>query len=296
MYTLGDIPRSGAILYPENTALVFEGKRLTYRAFNKRINQFANSLIGLGCVKDDRIAIMAENCAKYLEAYFAAAKIGMSVTPINVRLGDAEVIHIVNDSEAKVFVVGEGLEERAAGIKDKFQKIKLWISFDDKMSGFLDYETLLKKSPDTEPSVAPYDINEENLAVLMYTGGTTGLPKGVMMNHRSLAIPAIALSLLLGFTRDDSTCFVLPIFHVSWWPILAIMTVGGKVCISKRPALDSILKLIEDEKCTHINLVPTIYGWMVDHPGIEKIRPVQPENPILCRKPNAGRSSKEMHP
>ena len=270
MYTLGDIPRNGAVLYPENTALVFEGKRLTYRAFNQRINQFANSLTKLGCVRGDRIAIMAENCAKYLEAYFAAAKIGMSVTPINVRLGDAEILHIVNDSEASILVVGEGLEERAAGMKDKIKKIKLWISFDHELSGFLDYETLLRDSPDTEPNIAPYDVHEDDLAVLMYTGGTTGLPKGVMMSHRSLAISAIAPSLVWGFTRDDSTCFVLPIFHVSWWPILAILLVGGKVCINRRPALDSILKLIEDEKCTHVNLVPTIYGWMVDHPGVDQ--------------------------
>jgi long-chain acyl-CoA synthetase len=63
---------------------------------------------------------------------------------------------------------------------------------------------------------------------------------------------------------------VLPIFHVSWWPILVVLLVGGKVCINRKPSLDKIFKLIEDEKCTHMNLVPTIYGWMVEYPHVEE--------------------------
>ena len=89
------------------------GTGIPIAEFNRRINRFANALIGLGCSKGDRVAIMAENCSKYLEAYFAAAKIGMSVTPINVRLGDDEIVFIVNDCEATVFIVGDGYEERA---------------------------------------------------------------------------------------------------------------------------------------------------------------------------------------
>jgi len=90
MYTLGDIPRTAAIVYPDRIAVVFEGKRWTYREFNARINRFANALVALGCKKGDRLTVMADNCSKYLEAYFAAAKLGMSVTPLNTRLGDDE--------------------------------------------------------------------------------------------------------------------------------------------------------------------------------------------------------------
>ncbi len=72
MYTLGDIPRCGAITYPDNIAIVFEGTRQTYREFNKRINRFAHALISLGFVKGDRLCIIADNCSKYMEVYFAA--------------------------------------------------------------------------------------------------------------------------------------------------------------------------------------------------------------------------------
>ncbi len=140
-----------------------------------------------------------------------------------------------------------------------------------------------------------YDIQEDDLAILMYTGGTTGLPKGVMLSHRSAVLAGITSALASGFTEDDSTCFVLPIFHVSWWPILAILLVGGKVCINRKPDLDTIFKLIEDEKCTHMNLVPTIYGWMVDYPNVEELRSLQPEVSIICRQPLPHGSSKKMH-
>jgi acyl-CoA synthetase (AMP-forming)/AMP-acid ligase II len=270
MYTLGDIPRNGAINFPDRIAVVFEGARYTYLEFNGRINRFSNALVKLGFKKGDRVAVMADNCLKYLEAYFAAAKIGMSVTPVNVRLGDNEVTFIVNDCEATVFIAGDGYEDRAVMIKGKKSGIKIWISFDNPVQGFQAYEDMLKKASDEEPDPDTYDVDEDDLAILMYTGGTTGIPKGVMLSHRNALVSGIASALQGGVTKDDSTCFVLPIFHVSWWPILVMLLVGGKVCINRKPNLDMIFKLIEDEKCTHMNLVPTIYGWMVDYPNVEK--------------------------
>ena len=128
----------------------------------------------------------------------------------------------------------------------------------------------MEKASAAEPDPDKYDVQEDDLAILMYTGGTTGLPKGVMLSHRSADSGRDIIGLACGFSEEDSTCFVLPIFHVSWWPILAYLLVGGKVCINRKPNLEMILKLIQDEKCTHMNLVPTIYGWMVDYPNIEK--------------------------
>jgi len=126
MYTLGDIPRCGAILWPDNIAVVFEGNHYTYKQFNERINRFANFLIKAGCRKGDGLAVMADNCSKYLEVYFAAAKIGVRVTPVNVRLGDDEIIYIINDSETTFFVVGDGYEEKVKQMKNGFKNIKAW--------------------------------------------------------------------------------------------------------------------------------------------------------------------------
>ncbi len=270
MYTLGDIPRFTAIHYPDRIAVVFEGTRFTYREFNARINRFANALIALGCRKGERLTIMADNCSNYLEVYFAAAKLGMSVTPLNTRLGDDEIVFIINDSEASLLIVGDGYEDKIQSMKPKLKNIKNWISFEKLSEGFLYYAALVEKAPDTEPDLDLYDVREDDLAILMYTGGTTGRPKGVMLSHRNAMISGTVAALSMNLNRDDATCYVLPIFHVSWWPILAIMMVCGKVCINRKPDLDAIFKLIQDEKCTHMNLVPTIYGWMADYSNIDK--------------------------
>jgi len=271
MYTLGDIPRIGAINYPDREAIVFESTRLTYRAFNNRINRFAQALIGLGCGKGQRMTILADNCAKYLEAYFAAAKLGMTVTPLNTRLADEEIGYIVQDCEATIFVVGDGFEAKLKTMQPAFTNIKTWISFDNSIDGFLQYEDLLAAATETEIDQDQYPVDENEMAILMYTGGTTGLPKGVMLSHRSFMIAGTVAAMSMGsIAKIDSTCYVLPLFHVSLWTVLAILSICGKVCINRKPDLDAIFKLIQDEKCTHMNLVPTIYGWMVDYPNIEK--------------------------
>lgn len=266
MYTLGDIPKKSALLTPDNTAVVFEDVRLTYRELNNRVNRLANALAGLGYKKGDRLTILGENTHKYLEVYFAAAKLGMSVTPLNFRLSDPEIEHIVKDSEASCFLVADGYEERIQGMKDRFDQIKHWIALDNETQGFLNYEVLLKNSSADEPGV---EVDEEEMAVLMYTGGTTGLPKGVMLSHKSLMNGTVSATLGFSFSRFDSTCFILPLFHVSFWPALAVLLACGKVVINRRPDLNGILKLVQDEKCTHINAVPTIYGWMLQFADVD---------------------------
>jgi fatty-acyl-CoA synthase len=88
------------------TAIYFEGKSLTYAELNERVNRLCNALRDLGIGKGDRVAVLSENTYKYLEIYFAAGKLGISVTPLNFRLADPEIIHITDDSESTVFAGG----------------------------------------------------------------------------------------------------------------------------------------------------------------------------------------------
>ena len=267
MYTLGGIPRKSATICPEFEAAVFEGTRLTHRELNDRVNRLANGLVSKGYRRGDRLAVLAANTHKYLEIYFAAGKLGISVTPLNFRLSDPEIAYIVNDSEAVCFFVGDEYEDRAVGLRKELPKIRDWVALDNRWEGAEHYEEWLAGASGEEPGV---DVDENELAVLMYTGGTTGLPKGVMLTHRNIMTAAIAAALGLGFRYDDATCFVLPLFHVSFWPALAVLLVGGKVVINRKPDLGEILRLIQDEKCTHINMVPTLYTWLLAHPDIDR--------------------------
>lgn len=266
MYTLGDIPRNGALFYPDHEAVVFEDTRLTYRQLNQRVNRLANALSQMDLRQQESLTILAENTHKYLEVYFAAAKLGLAITPLNFRLSDAELIHIVNDSEAVCFFIGDGYEEKVAAMRKELGHIRRWIALEKGGGDFLDYETLLRETSDQEPAVR---VDENQLAVLMYTGGTTGLPKGVMLSHRNIMTGVISANLMFKLTSRDSTCFVLPFFHVSFWPAFCLLLAGGKVAINRKPDLNEILRIIQDERCTHMNAVPTLYGWLLQFADLQ---------------------------
>jgi long-chain acyl-CoA synthetase len=263
MYTLADLPRRSAARHGPRTAVVFEDTRLTYHELNRRVNQATHALAELGLRLGERLTILSDNSARYLETYLAAAKLGASVTPLNTRLSDPELGYIVNDSEAVAIVAGDGYEARAAALLSSVPALRFGVSLDNDLAGFTSYEQALAYAPESEPNPA-HEPAEDDLAVLMYTGGTTGAPKGVMLSHRNVMTAAIANAITLEFTKDDSTCFILPIFHVSWWPILSLLLVGGKVVINRTPDLGEILRLIQGEQCTHMNAVPTLYAWLTE--------------------------------
>ena len=267
MYTLGDVPRKGVTISPEKTALIFENRRISYLQLDERVNRFANALIGLGCTKGDRLTILSENTNKYMEVYFSAAKVGMSVTPLNFRLSDAELVHIVKDSEAIIFIAGDGYEERSQSIMAQLDNIRDCITLDNPVEGFRTYEDLISKASADDPHV---EVDEDDLAILMYTGGTTGLPKGVMLSHRNILSAMYGMIITFSLTRLDTECYILPLFHISLWPVLCILMVGGTVVILRRPDLQKLLEAIQNEKCTHIVLVPTLLAWILDLPNLEE--------------------------
>jgi long-chain acyl-CoA synthetase len=266
MFSLGDIPRRSARLYGNKEALVFGTHRLTFAQFDQRVNRAANILVGLQCEGGHRIAILSENSHKYLEIYFAAAKVGLVVVPLNFRLSPDELLQILNDADPVAVIVGEGYENIASTIRPQLPGIHIWISLDNSAEGWVPYENLMQAASDSGPSIS---VNENDLAVLMYTGGTTGISKGVMLSHRNLLSATIGLALGFQFTEFDTTCMFLPLFHASIWPVFVCMMVGGRVVLIKRPELGAILQAIQDEKCTHMNAVPTIYNWLMDYPKLD---------------------------
>ena len=291
MYTLADLPRRGAARHGSRTAVVFEDTRLTYDQLNRRVNQAAHTLADLGLEPGERLTVLSDNSARYLETYLAAAKLGVSVTPLNTRLSDAELDYIVTDSEAVAIVVGDWLRGEggeAAGDRAGAPLRRLPRQRSGGFHGLRGRRWPRRPSDEPDPARGP---SEDDLAVLMYTGGTTGAPKGVMLSHRNVMTATIADAITLEFTKDDSTCFVLPIFHVSWWPILSLLLVGGKVVINRTPDLNEILRLIQDEQCTHMNSVPTIYGWLMDMAPVDSYDLQQPALSHLRRQPDRRRGA-----
>lgn len=262
MLTLGDVARKGARIHAGREAVVCEGTRLTYRELDTRVNRLANALLRLGLRKGERVAVLAENTHKVLELYLGAAKAGLVTVPLNVRLAPEELRQILDDSEAALVLAGDGYEDTAAQLQQAAKTVRSWVGLERDIGG-LHYEALLREAPDTDPSVP---VHEDELTILMYTGGTTGMPKGVMLSHRNVLSAFVCLCHQMAFTQHDATCMCLPLFHIAFWPAFCLLLTGGKVVVVRRPTIAAVMKAIQDERCTHVNAVPTLYGWLLDAP------------------------------
>lgn len=267
MFTLGDIPRIGALQYSDKEAVVFGDVRLTYRQLNNRINRLSQAINALGYHKSDRVAILSDNSHKYLEVYFAVSKLGMNLVPLNSMMPDSDLIRIINDSEATILFAGDGYEDCVDRIRGDFLRIKDLIFLDHERQEYRYYEALLENASEQEPGV-PVDENE--LLMIVYKNGLTSSPRGVMLCHRNVMTTAQTTADMLELSADDTGCFVLPFYQTEVFDVFSMMMAGGKVAINSRADANEILRLIQTERCTHINLLPAMYDWLQRCPALDK--------------------------
>ena len=259
-------------LYPEKEAIVCGNIRMNYRAFAKRVWRLSQGLIGLGMKRNDRIAIIHENSNEFLEVYLAAAHLGVILVPLNFRLSAKELVMILNDSETRVLISQGGFHDK---VNEAFPSVPtiekvIWTQADVEPSGpnELMYESFLAaQSADPPPDQA---IRDDDVAHLYYTSGTTGRPKGVMLTHQNVKSHALGAIAEFQLTDCDNWFHVAPLFHLAdAWATFAITWAGGKhVILPSFDALD-VMKLIQREKITISNLIPTMLNMMVNHPDVD---------------------------
>lgn len=277
MYTIGDIPRKWAKLNPNKESIICYSHgetRITWKELNERVFRLASSLLKMGLQKGDHIAIFMDNNHQYMELYYAMAVTGIIPIPLNTRLNKNEIKYIIQNSQAIGIVIEPKYENVLNSIKPGLKEIQYYISAVEKIEGMKFYEDLIKEGLPEDPEIG---IDEKDTFFICYTGGTTGLPKGVMLSHRNMMnwfIDAVLCAYNepnIRFTQDDSTLLVLPAFHISVWPAFLFNFMGAKVIlIDKASDIDLILKTMEKEKVAHMNAVPTIYFLIVHHPELDR--------------------------
>ena len=267
MLTLGDIPRKHARLDPNRECLVCEETRLTWNELNRRVNRLANGLAGLGAGKETKVAVLALNCHRYIETYYATSKLGAVCVPLNFRLSANELVYIVNHAEVEIFLADQAMLGIAKQILPQVGRVRHSIVWEAEQEGWIAYEDLLTHSSESEPEV---EVDEDDLCQLQYTGGTTGLPKGVMITHRNYLTTAMGMAAGREMQPHYATLQVLPIFHTSWWPILLHHCGGCKAVIARRFDFHEILKTLERERVTHVNMVPVLFSWLLNFPDLDK--------------------------
>jgi O-succinylbenzoate-CoA ligase len=268
---LGLFMTKRAFLSPELEAYV-EGDgsfRLTYQALNASCNRLANALLGAGIKKGERVGLLLMNSREFMEAYYALAKVGAVVVPLNWRLVPDELEFILKDSGTQRLIFGEEFLEAVAELHSRGDKtdIKQWLQVqgDADVAYFAeDYLTFRDAASDAEPEPRAAD---DDMLYIMYTSGTTGLPKGVVHTHNTAIWGLMTIGATAEYQEKDRYLACLPMFHVGALTPLAVNVWRGATSIVMR-VFDPVRawQLIEEEKITTGLAVPAMLNFMMQVP------------------------------
>ncbi len=273
---IGDYLGRRAIYSPDRLAIVDAGKeppwRLTYRQMNERANRFANWLRDVaGVGKGDRVAILARDGVEHLDCFFACAKRGAIHTALNWRLHWRELAEIVQRTTPTVLIYSDDFRETVAQLEAATRNTGYAIRFylhieGDGIPGSLHFETTLQGSP-PDPATCE-EVEAEDIAALIFTGGTTGFPKAAQVSHRMIAWNTLN-TVIHDLTHNDVYLNVFPMFHTGGLFVYTLPQVilGGTTILIRQFDPARVLRLIEQERVTVFAGVPTMYQMMTQAPN-----------------------------
>jgi fatty-acyl-CoA synthase len=263
--------RDRAETYFDDKLAVVDGEQsFTYRQFGERTHRLANSLRELGVGPGDRVSFITYNTHQLLEAYYGVLEVGAALNPINIRLTPKEIAYIVGHAGSKVVFFHKDFKPLVEAMIPDLPNKPLFVIMEGAPDSIapIEYEALLAGG--SADPLTP-EIDENAMAELFYTSGTTGFPKGVVMTHRELYLHALYSQVGLGFTQDDVVLHVVPLFHVNGWgtPHFVTMMGGRHVMLRKFDPL-SLIQTIERNGITRVLAVPAIFNALLHHSELKK--------------------------
>jgi acyl-CoA synthetase (AMP-forming)/AMP-acid ligase II len=267
--SLGDVSREQARQRPDAPAFVFEGRTTTYGQFDRHASQVANGLLALGLKAGSRVAYLGKNSDTYFELVFGAAKIGAVMTPINWRLAQPEAAYILADSDAEILFVGPEFLDLAAALPGPALRAAIPIEGED-----LDaYPAWRDRQSAADPGLP---VGWEDVALQLYTSGTTGRPKGAMLSNRALLeLREIHAKADLGWNRwtsDDISLVAMPVFHIggTGWGVTGVFN-GAKGVIAREFDPNAVLDFIERDRISKLFMVPAAMQIVLRHPKARQV-------------------------
>lgn len=251
---------------PHQPAIRFNGRTRTWAQFDQRVSRFAAWLRTNGTGSGDRVALFTMNTPEFLEVVTGSARVGAIAVPLNFRLSGAELAFILEDSAPDVVVVEAALHPVL--LESGWAGRTLVIGAGAPTAGTRPYEAALA---DSDPTQVLDDVDDNSVAMIMYTSGTTGHPKGAMLTHLNLFVQGITTLRAFHMWGDDVSLIATPMFHIAAISgILPMLITGGVIVVAPLGAFNpaELLDLLEAEQVTSVFLVPAQWQALVAQPDI----------------------------
>ena len=262
-FTVAGIIREQAARRGEKVAIVYGDRRITYRELEERSNRAARALLAAGVGAQDHVGFLDMNGPEYFEVLFACAKVNAINVGVNWRLSPGEVAYTVNDAEAKVLFVGPDFQAAIGQVRSDLKTVRTVVNLGE------EYEAWLGPAGAADPAApsAPDDV-----AIQLYTSGTTGLPKGAMITNSNLETLLTRILPDWEFDSESVNLVASPLFNIAGggWALVG-MHCGATTILLRTATPPSLLQTIAEQRVTNALLVPALLNFMLQVPGVEEI-------------------------
>lgn len=250
---------------PEKLAIVCEGKSYTYQQFNEEVNKLAHGLLSLGISKGDRIALMMKNSDQFVFAFFAGAKIGAVIVPVNFRLTASEVHYILEQSGTVLVICDDEFEDIITSAREGTNATHVITTETPKAVGHHSFDNVLSENV-TDPQI---EVRDDDDLEILYTSGTTGRPKGALFDHKRVFNVGLTMMISMGISQEERILHIAPLFHSAQLNLFLIsgVVLGATHIIHRDFHPVTTLEAIQQHKITHFFGVPAMYNFILQVPN-----------------------------
>ncbi|NJD62032.1 MAG: AMP-binding protein [Deltaproteobacteria bacterium] len=256
---LGTLLPRHARYRPDHTAVIFEEQRLTFDQFHRRVNRIANALLSEGISKGDKIATVLPNCLELLEVYWAVAAIGAVVVPLSPLLRGKGLSTLLSDSDSEMVITNAAFVEHLDPVRAELPRIRpgRYLLIDaDGIPGYRSYGAMASSASDAPPPAVP--IGRDDPYNIIYSSGTTGMPKGIVHSHYVRGMYGTVFSSAYRITPESVLLHAGSIvFNGSFLTLMPAMYLGATLILQRQFQAEEFLRTVERERVTHVILVPS---------------------------------------